>query len=79
MKTITRDRRRHRTSMRLTAIVALVPLLASCASSGLYNMSDDWCATHLLASTARCPDHRQAVADNGGAITAAPAVAHTAD
>jgi len=42
--------------MKLTLIVALVPLLAACASSGLYNMSDQWCATHLQASAARCPD-----------------------
>jgi hypothetical protein len=42
--------------MKLTLIVALVPLLAACASSGLYNMSDQWCATHLRASAARCPD-----------------------
>ena len=57
------------------AIVALIPLLASCASSGLYYMSDDWCAAHLSASAARCPkDHkdqerivhndRERVADN---------------
>jgi hypothetical protein len=44
-------------SMRIISIVALVLLLASCASSGLYNMSDNWCATHLNASAARCiPD-----------------------
>ena len=37
------------------AFIAVVPLLASCASSGLYNMSDDWCERHLNASAARCP------------------------
>jgi len=51
-------------SMRITAVAVLVPLLASCASSGLYNMSDDWCATHLSASEARCPDHQESVAVN---------------
>jgi len=51
-------------SMRITAVAVLVPLLASCASSGLYNMSDDWCATHLSASEARCPDHQESVAIN---------------
>jgi hypothetical protein len=30
-------------------------LLTACASIGLYNMSDEWCAKHLDASTARCP------------------------
>jgi hypothetical protein len=44
-------------------------LLASCASSGLYNMSAEWCARHLEASTARCPEnqgpaHRTAGIDN---------------
>lgn len=42
--------------MKVTFLVAFIPLLASCASSGLYNMSDEWCATHLRASAARCPD-----------------------
>jgi hypothetical protein len=39
----------------LKALIALVPLLASCASSGLYNMSDDWCAQHSDATAAHCP------------------------
>ncbi len=38
---------------------ALVPLLTCCASSGLYNMSDDWCAAHVNASPARCPERLQ--------------------
>jgi hypothetical protein len=42
------------------AFIALVPLLASCASSGLYYMSDDWCERHLDASTARCPANQAA-------------------
>ena len=46
----------------------LVAPLASCASSGLYNMSDDWCATHQDATAARCPEkaeeRRVAVNDN---------------
>jgi hypothetical protein len=54
------------------AFIALVPLLASCASSGLYNMSDDWCSAHAGASEARCPkdperavhNDKQRVADN---------------
>jgi hypothetical protein len=50
-------------SMRITSIVALVLLLASCASSGLYNMSDNWCAEHLNASAARCLPDPQRVAD----------------
>ena len=50
-------------SMRITSIVALVLLLASCASSGLYNMSDNWCAAHLNAGAARCLPDKQRVAD----------------
>ena len=46
------------------ALVALVPLLASCASSGLYDMSDDWCSAHLDASAARCPRDQKRVAHN---------------
>jgi len=44
--------------IRVTAIWIL-PLLASCASSGLYYMSDGWCETHLQASAARCPEHQE--------------------
>ncbi|MBV8146276.1 MAG: hypothetical protein JO184_14860 [Gammaproteobacteria bacterium] len=43
--------------MRIQFVAVLVPFLGSCASSGLYNMTDDWCGTHLEASAARCP-HR---------------------
>lgn len=50
--------------MRFIPIVALIPLLASCASTGLYDMSDAWCAAHVNASAARCPLDRQRVADN---------------
>jgi hypothetical protein len=50
--------------MRITSIVALVLLLASCASSGLYYMSDNWCAANLNASAARCLPDQQRVADN---------------
>jgi hypothetical protein len=53
--------------MKAALIVALIPLLASCASSGLYNMSDEWCTAHLGASAARCPDKKdeqRRVADN---------------
>jgi hypothetical protein len=55
-------------SMRITSIGALVFLLASCASSGLYNMSDDWCAAHLNASAARCrPDSSALLTRSGSA------------
>jgi len=53
-------------NMRIAYIVALVPLLASCASSGLYNMSDEWCAAHMSATASRCPLDRQRVAENQG-------------
>jgi hypothetical protein len=46
------------------ALLALMPLLASCASTGLYNMSDDWCSAHLDASAARCPREQKRVAHN---------------
>jgi len=42
----------------IRAIIAVVPLLSSCASTGLYYMSDDWCARHSDASAARCPENR---------------------
>jgi hypothetical protein len=48
----------------ITSIVALLPLLASCASSGLYNMSEAWCATHLKASAARCLLDEERIAAN---------------
>ncbi|HYM27286.1 MAG TPA: hypothetical protein VET66_04005 [Steroidobacteraceae bacterium] len=51
-------------AMRIAYMAALVPLLASCASSGLYNMSDEWCAAHVSASASRCPLDRQRVAEN---------------
>ncbi len=41
----------------IRALIAVVPLLTSCASSGLYNMSDEWCTRHLDASPARCPEN----------------------
>ena len=36
------------------AIALLMMLLGGCAYSGLYAMSDEWCAVHPSASTARC-------------------------
>lgn len=39
--------------------IAVMPLLASCASSGFYYMSDDWCARHLEARPARCPENQK--------------------
>jgi len=41
----------------------LVPLLSSCGSGGLFNMSDDWCRAHLNASEARCGTREQRVAN----------------
>lgn len=44
-----------------TALIAVASsLLAGCVSSGLYNMSDEWCAAHLDASAARCPENEEA-------------------
>ena len=43
----------------LPAFIVVAPLLASCASSGLYNMSDEWCARHLDATAARCPEKQE--------------------
>jgi len=63
-------------AMRIALSVLLVPLMASCASSGLYNMSDDWCAAHLNASAARCPQHdEQRVAAKDGVHVADTEVA----
>ena len=52
--------------IRTTAVLALIPLLGSCASSGLYYMSDDWCATHLDASAAQCPREQKRLVDTDG-------------
>lgn len=43
----------------LAAFIAFTPLLTSCTSSGLYNMSDQWCASHLDASAAHCPGSQE--------------------
>jgi hypothetical protein len=42
-------------NMIFSALIAVLPLLASCAGSGLYYMSDEWCANHPNATPARCP------------------------
>jgi hypothetical protein len=46
--------------------------LSGCASSGFYQMSDDWCMQHSAASTARC--HRNSndvvlVGRNAGSLS----------
>jgi hypothetical protein len=50
--------------VKIASIVLLVALLAACASSGFYDMSDEWCAGHVSASAARCPGNPQQVAAN---------------
>ena len=47
------------------SLIAVMPLLASCVSSGFYDMSDDWCASHLAAGPARCPENQKARGSNG--------------
>jgi len=42
------------------SLIVGLPLLASCASSGLYIMSDEWCERHLDASAAHCPENQRA-------------------
>jgi hypothetical protein len=46
--------------MKTAFIAVMSSLLAGCASSGLYNMSDEWCLAHIDASAARCPANEQA-------------------
>ena len=46
--------------MKIAFIAVASSLLAGCASSGIYNMSDEWCAAHLDASAARCPENEEA-------------------
>jgi hypothetical protein len=58
-----------RSDLRVTAIIAFVPVVASCASSGLYNMSDEWCAVHLDATAPRCPKDQGRVALNDAGQT----------
>lgn len=43
----------------LAAFIALIPLLASCAGPGLFNMSDQWCARHSNATAAHCPGNQE--------------------
>lgn len=43
----------------LATSIALIPLLASCAGPGLFNMSDKWCARHSEATAARCPGNQE--------------------
>jgi hypothetical protein len=45
-----------------TAFIAVMSslLAGGCASTGLYNMSDEWCMAHIDASAARCPENEQA-------------------
>jgi len=58
------------TTVRVSVIAAIVPLLACCASTGVYNMTDEWCAQHLSASAARCADRQERVADHQQRIAA---------
>ena len=46
--------------MKIVFIAVASSLLAGCASSGFYNMSDEWCTAHLDASAARCPENEEA-------------------
>lgn len=57
-------------SVRVAAIAAIVPLLACCASTGVYYMTDEWCAEHLSASAARCADRQERIADHQQRIAA---------
>jgi hypothetical protein len=46
--------------------------LSGCASSGFYQMSDDWCWQHLAASSARChrnPNDVVLVGRNAGSLS----------
>ena len=53
-----RSRKHTLSVVTIRAFIAVVPLLSSCASTGFYYMSDDWCARHSDASAARCPENR---------------------
>ena len=61
MRTTVNNGKRAAASLICSAsLIAAIPLLASCASSGLFYMSDDWCASHLNAAAARCPENQTA-------------------
>jgi hypothetical protein len=51
----------HRAIIRTTlaVFIAFIPLLASCAGPGLFNMSDEWCARHPDATGAHCPANQE--------------------
>jgi hypothetical protein len=57
-----------RTVLRL---LVLVPLLSSCGSGGLFNMSEDWCRAHVNASEARCGTRQERVAERNTERSAA--------
>lgn len=38
----------------VVATIMACALIGGCASSGLYQMSDEWCASHPNAKAARC-------------------------
>jgi hypothetical protein len=48
------------------SLLLLLPILASCGSGGLFNMSEDWCQTHVHASEARCGTHQERMATRTG-------------
>ena len=35
-------------------LLCLTIIVSGCASSGLYQMSDEWCSEHINASATRC-------------------------
>jgi hypothetical protein len=57
---INKKKRTSLSTVSSATLIAVMPLLASCASSGFYYMSDDWCRTHLDAGPARCPENQKA-------------------
>jgi hypothetical protein len=64
---------RHLFCSRVTGAIAVTSIfLSGCASSGFYQMSDDWCMQHSAASSARC--HRNSndvvlVGRNAGSLS----------
>lgn len=64
-------------SMRtVLCLLMVVPLLASCGSGGLFNMSEEWCRAHVNASAARCGSRQERVASRSSEGSADGDVQH---
>ena len=79
MRTSINNKRTAFSLMASATLIAVTPLLASCASSGFYYMSDDWCARHLEAGAARCPENQTIRSASSGPGIREPGITEPGD